>query len=169
MLEFASTQEYTWMRFIKGLNNNTTNPYLTMDLFPMLQRAVLYACIILVFIAVVYWILHLKEITPDMTLKFALFFAIFLPFVMPKMHDRYFYIADILSILYAFKYSQRKYIPFLVIGASFMSYMVFLTRQRPMDERVLALMMFGALVRVTMDLIGEMRINRRKFRGASAC
>ena len=169
MLEFASTQEYTWMRFIKGLNNNTTNAYLNMDLFPMLQHAALYACIVLVLLTVIYWLIHSKEIKPDMTLKFTLFFAIFLPFVMPKIHDRYFYLADILSILYAFRYKNRTYLPFLVIGASFMSYMVFLTRQRPMDERVLALMMFAGLITVAWDLISEMRMNRQMIKEAAAC
>ncbi len=168
MLEFANTQEYTWMRFIKGINSKATNPYLTMDLFPPLQQAALYACIILILIAVIYWLGHYKEVTSDMTLRFAMFFAVFLPFVMPKIHDRYFYLADMLSILYAFKYRQRVYIPFLVIGASFMSYMVFLTRQRPMDERVLALMMFAAVVAVTHDLLMDMRMNRRQME-ASAC
>ena len=169
MLEFANTQEYTWMRFIEGINNKTQNQYLNMDLFPQLQHAALYACIILVLIVVIYWLTHAQEIRPDMTLQFALFFAIFLPFVMPKIHDRYFYIADILSILYAFRYKDRTYVPFLVICASFMSYMVFLTRQRPMDERVLALMMLAALIVVARDLLNGMRKNRRRGREAEAC
>lgn len=169
MLEFANTQEYTWMRFIKGINNETQNKYLNMDLFPQLQHAALYACIILVLIAVIYWLIHVRDIRPDMTLQFALFFAIFLPFVMPKIHDRYFYLADVLSILYAFRYKDRAYVPVLVICASFMSYMVFLTRQRPMDERVLALMMFAALIVVSRDLLMEMRRNRRKIEVAGVC
>lgn len=157
------------MRFIEGINNNTLNKYLNMDLFPQLQHAALYACIILVLIVVIYWLAHAQEIRPDMTLQFALFFAIFLPFVMPKIHDRYFYLADILSILYAFRYKDRAYVPFLVICASFMSYMVFLTRQRPMDERVLALMMFAALIVVARDLLNGMRNNRLRGREAEAC
>ena len=169
MLEFANTQEYTWMRFIEGINNKAQNKYLNMDLFPQLQHAALYACIILVVIAVIYWLVHAKDIRPDMTLQFALFFAIFLPFVMPKIHDRYFYLADIMSILYAFRYKERAYVPALVICASFMSYMVFLTRQRPMDERVLALMMFAALIVVTRDLLTGMRKNRQTIEVAGVC
>ena len=127
---------------------------------PTLQSAALYACVILTVIAVAYWLIHYREVTPDMTLDLALFFAIFLPFVMPKIHDRYFFMADMLSVLYAARYRNRRFLPVLVIGASLMSYLPYLTRQRPVDERWLALMMLAALVLVTRDLLVKMRKNR---------
>ena len=160
MLEFASSQEFTWMRYIDGIDGKGTNAFLNPDLMPDLQHAALYACVILVLIAVVYWLIHWKEITPDMTLEFALLCAIFLPFVMPKIHERYFYLADMLSILYAAKYPRRRFMPLLVVGASLMCYVPYLMRQRPIDERVLALMMLAALVIVGRDLLTRMRKNR---------
>ena len=160
MLEFASSQEFTWMRYIEGIDGKGLNGYLNPDLFPDLQHAALYACVVLTLIVVIYWLMHWKEITPDMTLDLALFFAIFLPFVMPKIHERYFYLADMLSILYAVKYARRRFMPLLVAGASLMSYVPYLMRQRPIDERVLALMMLAALVIVSRDLLGRMRENR---------
>ncbi|MBR4039053.1 MAG: DUF2029 domain-containing protein [Clostridia bacterium] len=160
MLEFASSQEFTWMRYIEGIDSKGLNGYLNPDLFPDLQHAALYACVVLTLIVVIYWLMHWKEITPDMTLEMALFFAIFLPFVMPKIHERYFYLADMLSILYAVKHSRRRFMPLLVVGASLMSYVPYLMRQRPIDERVLALMMLAALVIVSRDLLARMRRNR---------
>ena len=164
MLEFASSQEYTWMRYISGVDYKATNEYLTEALMPALQSAALYACILLTLIAVVYWLIHYREVTPDMTLDLALFFAIYLPFVMPKIHDRYFFMADMLSVLYAARYRNRRFMPVLVIGASLMCYMPYLTRQRPVDERWLALMMLAALVLVTRDLLQKMRKNRAALR-----
>ena len=160
MLEFASSQEFTWMRYIEGIESKGLNGYLNPDLFPDLQHAALYACVVLTLIVVIYWLMHWKEITPDMTLELALFFAIFLPFVMPKIHERYFYLADMLSILYAVKHARRRFMPLLVVGASLMSYVPYLMRQRPIDERVLALMMLAALVIVSRDLLKRMRENR---------
>ena len=160
MMEFASSQEFTWMRHIEGIDSEGLNGYLHPDLFPDLQHAALYACVVLTLIVVVYWLVHYKEITPDMTLDFALFFAIFLPFVMPKIHERYFYLADMLSILYAVKYPRRRFMPLLVVGASLMSYVPYLMRQRPVDERHLALLMLLALVIVSRDLLAGMRRNR---------
>ncbi|MGN0776625.1 MAG: glycosyltransferase 87 family protein [Candidatus Ventricola sp.] len=160
MMDATATQEYIWMRYIEGIDNKGTNAFLHPDLLPDLQHAALYACVILVLIAVIYWLIHWKEITPDMTLEFALFWAIFLPFVMPKMHERYFYLADMLSILYAAKYPRRRFLPLLVIGSSLMCYVPYLMRQRPIDERVLALMMLAALVIVGRDLLTRMRVHR---------
>lgn len=160
MLVFDSTQEYTWMRYIEGIDVKATNPYLTDALMPDLQTAALYACVILTLIVVVYWLMHAREVTPEMTLDFALFFALFLPFVMPKIHERYFFLADMLSVLYAAREPRRRYLPVLVVGASLMSYMAYLTRQRPVDERWLALMMLAALLIVGRDILEKMRSNR---------
>ena len=160
MLEFASSQEFTWMRYIQDIDAKGLNGYLNPDLYPDLQHAALYACVVLTLIVVIYWLMHWKEITPDMTLELALFFALFLPFVMPKIHERYFYLADMLSILYAVKHARRRFVPLLVVGASLMSYVPYLMRQRPIDERVLALMMLAALVTVSRDVLARMRENR---------
>ena len=161
MLEFASSQEYTWMRFIRGIEWDGTNGYLTEDLFPTLQQAALIAAALLTLAVVCYWLRHRKEVRPEMTLNLALFFALFLPFVLPKMHDRYFFVADMLSLLYAAQRPDRRFMPLLVVGASLGSYMTFLTRQRPVDERVLALMMLCALALAACDLLQAMRENRR--------
>jgi len=165
MMEFASSQEFTWMRYIPGIDGEGVNPYLTEPMMKALQNASLYACVILVLIAVVYWLMHAQEITPDMTLGFALFFAIFLPFVMPKIHERYFFLADMLSVLYAARYKNRRFVPVLVVAASFMSYVPYLMRQRPLDERWLALAMLLSLVIVARDLLLQMRENRALFKG----
>ena len=161
MMLFSNSQEYTWMRYIDGVSKDSANPYLRDDLMPMMQNAALYACVLLTLLVVFYWLTHAKEVTPDMTLDLALFFAIFLPFVMPKIHERYFFLADMLSILYAARYRNRRFMPLLVVGASLMSYMPILTRQRPVDERILGLMMLGALIAVSRDLLSAMRQNRR--------
>lgn len=160
MLEFASTQEFSWMRYIEGIDAKGQNAYLNADLMPDLQNAALYACIVLTLLVVVYWLVHYREVTPDMTLAFALFFAIFLPFVMPKIHERYFYLTDMLSILYAAGRADRRFVPLLVVGASLMSYVPYLMRQRPIDARVLSLMMLAALLLVGRDLLVRMRENR---------
>ena len=160
MLEFASSQEYTWMRFIDGVDWAGTNAFLTEDLFPTLQHAVLIAAALLMLAVVVWWLMHRREVKWDMALNFALFFAIFIPFILPKIHDRYFFLAEMLSLLYAAQRTDRRFLPMLTIGASLGSYMTFMTRQRPVDERILALMMLAALVIAGRDLVAGMRANR---------
>ena len=168
MMMFIASQEYTWMRYVADIDSQARNAYLHDALMPQLQHAALYACIILTLIVVVYWLMHWREVTSDMTLDMALFFALFLPFVMPKIHERYFFLADMLAVLYAFRYRNRRFVPVLVVTASLMCYMPYITRQRPVDERRLALMMLGALVIVSRDLLTKMRANRAMLKGGAA-
>ena len=49
-----------------------------------------------------------------------------IPFFLPKMHERYFFPADILSIVLVFFAPELWLIPLLVVGASFLSYEPFL-------------------------------------------
>jgi len=160
MMDFSTGQPFKWMRYIPGLDGEGVNPYLNPDLYPDLQHAALYACVMLVLSAVIYWLIHYREITPDMMLDFAVFCAIFLPFVMPKMHERYFFLADVLSVLYAARHQRRRFLPLLVVGASLTSYASYLMRQVPVDQRVSALMMLAALAVVGYDLLTNMRKNR---------
>jgi len=160
MMDFSTGQTFKWMRYIPGIDGEGVNPYLNPDLYPDLQHAALYACVVLVLLAVVYWLTHYKEITPDMMLDFAVFCAIFLPFVMPKMHERYFFLADVLAVLYAVKHSRRRFLPVLVAGASLKSYDSYLMRQVPVDQRLSAAMMLAALLIVGYDLLTRMRLNR---------
>jgi len=48
------------------------------------------------------------------------------PYVLPKMHDRYFYPADVFSLIFAFYDPAFWFIPFLFQGASGIMYYVFL-------------------------------------------
>lgn len=160
MMDFSTGQPFKWMRYIPGLDALGVNPYLNPDIYPDLQHAALYACVILVLLVVIYWLAHWREITPEMMLDFAFFCAIFLPFVMPKMHERYFFLADVLAVLYAVRHERRRYMPLLVAGASLTSYASYLMRQVPVDQRISALMMLAALVVVGHDLLARMRQNR---------
>ncbi len=59
-------------------------------------------------------------------LELSLAATLVIPFFLPKMHERYFYPADILSIAVAFYYPELFFVPILVGGVSFLSYQPFL-------------------------------------------
>ena len=62
-------------------------------------------------------------------LLFALISASIIPFFLPRMHERYFYLADALSVLIALYSPRRWYLPVLFVSASLLSYMPFLSSQ----------------------------------------
>lgn len=82
----------------------------------------------------------------------ALFFAILVPFLLPHMHERYFYVADVLALFYAFCRPKRFYVAVLVEFASLAAYLPFLFGHYPIDLKFAAVAMFAALVLVAADL-----------------
>jgi len=79
----------------------------------------------LIAVLIATWILVIfrKNYSKDLILKLSLLFALILPFLMPKMHERYFFLADILSFAYVIYYGlKRWHIHILVVLASFFAY-----------------------------------------------
>ncbi len=70
-----------------------------------------------------------RPITPEVILKLALTFAVAIPFFLPKMHERYFYLTDVISIIYAFYFPRYFYMAIIQQLCSFMSIMPALLAQ----------------------------------------
>lgn len=87
----------------------------------------------------------------------ALWFALVIPFLLPHMHDRYFYLADVLAIVYAFYRPKRFYLPLLVIAASGYHYLWYLFLQRPFGQFISLPVMAAALLLVGYDLFVSCR------------
>lgn len=97
-------------------------------------------------------------VTVPRVVLLATVFAILVPFFLPAMHERYFYLADVLSVVAAFYFPRRLWpVPLLVQFASFLSYTPFLFGRSAVDLRWLALAMLAALILVTRELLLETR------------
>jgi Gpi18-like mannosyltransferase len=62
-----------------------------------------------------------------------------IPFVLPKMHDRYFYPADILSLVTAFYMPELWFVPILYQIISTLAYMVYLFDASPILTQIAAI------------------------------
>jgi Gpi18-like mannosyltransferase len=67
-----------------------------------------------------------KKLTTAILLKIALVLAIAIPFLLPEMHERYFYLADVLSVIYAFYFPRLFYITIIMQLCSLLSYAPYL-------------------------------------------
>ncbi|HEY3994188.1 MAG TPA: glycosyltransferase 87 family protein [Ktedonobacteraceae bacterium] len=75
-------------------------------------------------------LLNKRQLTSALLIKIALLFALAMPFFLPEMHERYFYLADVLSILYAFSFPRMFYVAIVTQLCSLLSYApYFLQRQ----------------------------------------
>ncbi|WP_344650952.1 hypothetical protein [Cryptosporangium japonicum] len=78
------------------------------------------------------------------------FFAIAIPWLLPGMHERYFFLADVLTLILAFYLPRLWYVPLIVQASSFFSYLPFMFSKAPVgpmiDRRLLATLMLVALL-----------------------
>lgn len=73
-----------------------------------------------------------REMTNQKLFLLSVMGALFIPYFLPHMHERYFYLADVLSTLYALYYPRHWYLPVLIVAASFFSYMPYLSSVVPL-------------------------------------
>jgi Gpi18-like mannosyltransferase len=96
----------------------------------------------------------------DMIVKLSLVSLLLVPFTLPEMHERYFFAADVVSIIYAFYWPKRFFIPILVVGASLLSYISFLFyHEELISAQYLAILMGVALIFTGVDLIKSLYLN----------
>ncbi|MGV8979586.1 hypothetical protein [Clostridium sp.] len=80
--------------------------------------------LIIIYVSVKY----IKVIKYENVIELALLFAVIVPFLLPRMHERYFFMADIISLLYAFCFPKKFYIAIIIPLVSLMCYFPFLYR-----------------------------------------
>jgi Gpi18-like mannosyltransferase len=98
----------------------------------------------------------------EIILKVTLVFALAIPFLLPEMHERYFYLADVVSIIYAFYFPRRFYIPIIMQLCSLLSYAPYLLNRQIIGLNYVA---FGVLVITVItfvDLVLTLYPNLRK-------
>lgn len=84
-------------------------------------------CTFLVVLIIIYVsIRYIKVIRYENVVELALLFATIIPFLLPRMHERYFFMADIISLLYAFSFPKKFYIAIIIPLVSLFSYFPFL-------------------------------------------
>ena len=156
--ELGNQPAYTpILKFIPGVNPEQWNEWYTPDTIRWLLASLVPYAAMLILCLVYYLYNRRKKIGMGHIWELSLAFTLLMPLVLPKMHDRYFALAEVFAILYAVRYPKRWYVPALVIFSSFMSYMPFLARERPVDMRIAAAMMVAAMGVVLYHLIQSLR------------
>jgi len=115
-------------------------------------------------ISVLFWLYRNKNRISDYTvLATALLFVVAVPFLLPHMHDRYFFIADVLALVFAFSAPEYFMAPLLCEFASLLGYHAYL------KARYLLPMSYGAaaLSVVIVVLLIFIRANLRNTRARS--
>ncbi len=94
-----------------------------------------------------------KIITEEMLIKLSLVLTLIVPFFTPKMHERYFFPADLISIVYAFYFPKYFYFPIAIGLVSFFSYFPFLFGKTLFNLQHLAFALLIMILIASVDLI----------------
>jgi Gpi18-like mannosyltransferase len=94
-----------------------------------------------------------EQVTPDILLKIALVFALAIPFLLPEMHERYFYLADAVSIIYAFYFPRLFFIAIIQQLCSLLSYAPFLLHTQIVSLAYVACAILVITVITLVDLV----------------
>lgn len=74
---------------------------------------------VLLTLAAVLWFYRLDfDLTDGMVVSLALLSVLFVPYILPYMHERYYYPADILSVVFAFYFPEKFYVPVITVLSS---------------------------------------------------
>jgi Gpi18-like mannosyltransferase len=84
-------------------------------------------------------------------------FSILVPFLLPGMHERYFFLADVLSLLLAIYRPRLWHVPMLVQAASLLMYQPFLfgRNDKIIDPMIPAALMLAALIVTVYTLVQD--------------
>src|SRR2546429_9926306 len=100
------------------------------------------------------------KITNNIMIRLALVFVLVMPFLLPEMHERYFYLADVISLIYIFYFSDYFYVAVLIQISSLISYIPHLMHIA-INQQYFALLMLGLLVITIRDLLKTLSLKAR--------
>lgn len=131
-----------------GLNYNSPSMYslitgLDTELWSTIGVAVAFAFVLLVFLVAT---VFNDRLDTRLMLCFTLLLAVGIPFLLPHMHDRYFFSADILSLAFCFFVPATIPAAVMVQCASLLCYYAYLNGVYLVDPRLNGLLMMLALL-----------------------
>ena len=135
--------------FFSQLSVNAPNLYIFVP-WEVAEPALIIGFIV-AFCSLAGWIiftaLDKRELTPERMVLLALISVSLTPFVLPRMHERYFYPADALSLIVAFFNPDLWIVPFAFQLSSGLAYSVYLKGKSP--EPV----MYGAIINTVILIV----------------
>ena len=94
-------------------------------------------------------------------------FAITIPYILPHMHERYYYLADIFAVIFACVYAKKAYVAVLTIYPSMRVVMRYLfdLKNTKTDFKALAIIMLIGIVALFQVVYSEFSVNKTDKKG----
>ena len=110
------------------------------------------------------------ELSDKNLLLIAYLATLLLPFVLPHMHERYFYLSDVFAVAFAFAFKKKSYLSAATIYCSLRAIVVYLydTGMSKIDFPFVAFIMFAALVGLCIFAMQQLQPKEREDTGMVA-
>ncbi len=102
------------------------------------------------------------KVTRKLTIQLALVSSLVVPYFLPKMHDRYFFVADTISIIFGFYFPSYFFVPISIGMVSLFSYFPFLWGHCIVPLEVLALIQTATISVTIYHLAQTLRSSERE-------
>jgi Gpi18-like mannosyltransferase len=128
---------------------------------------IILAGVVVVLVASLVWASK-QKISASLLLKVTLVFALTIPFLLPDMHERYFYLADVVSIIYAFYFPRYFFIAIIMQLCSLLSYAPYFLNWQIVGLPFVAFAVLAISIVTMIDLVLTLYPNIRKKKVMSA-
>lgn len=155
---YKQAEFYKWLHLnaptIFGLFEPETNS-------SMFARAGMLAAGAVLLAFALYLFVRRGRLNTERILEAAYLSLLIIPFLLPSMHERYFFAADVFGVIYLMCHFKRWYIPVICAVSSLIIYLPFLYKQEmAVPLGVLSLAMLGIIGLVAHDFIKSVEAER---------
>ena len=154
-----------------ALNYNSSSMYAfvrgDVDTALLSRIGIIAAFAFLLLLYVLCWV-NRERLSDRALLICSVLICVAVPFLLPHMHDRYFFIADVLSLALAAALPQLAHVPVCVSFASLMGYHAYLTRRWFLNRPASMAWGAAALLAVIATLIAALIVTFSQKRGKRA-
>jgi Gpi18-like mannosyltransferase len=109
---------------------------------------------------------NVKNISNDLIIKISLLTTLAVPYLLPKMHERYMFLADLISIIYGFYFPKKLWVTILLQLISLTVYIRYtITGNVPnlLDSNFAAIWIFGIIVYLFYDVVTTFRSEKKEM------
>ena len=97
-----------------------------------------------------------RKLTAQGIIELSLLLVVIITYFLPAMHDRYMYMADILSIVYVVLKGKNIIVTIIIISASFNSYLSFLSGEaNSIPLNIVAVLQLYIILKIAKDFIND--------------
>ena len=138
----SQTQAYPYL----SLNAPSFWSMISNDYFSDLAGAPVLIAMICTLLVVWVFLRRCRAPEPQVFVLLALIFSLMIPWLLPRMHERYFYLAEMLSIVWAAGKAQNLPVAVVMLSGGFLIYSVYLFGVMPILSMPLVAAIYGLIL-----------------------